>query len=597
MGGGSATGGGSAVGGGSATGGGTASGAPRVLSLSVLPARLYRNDPGASTFSALVTDPDGLQDVVGGRLVDPVSGGTYGVFTAAGSPGAYTFSIDWLTMQAVRGVTAAGVQGLERDFRAEFFDIAGNVGSGSVTMLLHCGLTGYGVCNNQCRQLGTSTNCSICDEVVPVGGACVNYTPTCPAGGSVCNGACVDLQNDSNNCGGCGVVVPTGRVCRNGAPACANATDTWCPAQNVCANLQTSASNCGACGAAVPAPRSCVDGLPACGNNETYCSAQNACANLQTSSAHCGACGNAVSRGCVAGTITPKWSLVRNPVTDSTPAPAGRYFSAMVYDASRGAMVLFGGEYGSSLQAYGDTWTWDGTAWTQLTLSPSPSARGMHGMAYDEVRQRVVLYGGYTTSVVNDLWELGPTGWQQRSQNGSLPLTADPTTLTWDSVRQRVVIMKQSSGAIWEWDGTTWTQRPVSTGASANYGVSGFDPVRNRLQLVGNGGIYVFNGTGWNLAAGNGPQNTGGTIAFDTVRNRSILFAQGPSGNMLSQTWEWSGSSWTSMNTWLSTRPVAVGGPATAWDPVRHVMVLFGGSDCRSSSSCFDSQQTWEYGQ
>jgi hypothetical protein len=268
----------------------------------------------------------------------------------------------------------------------------------------------------------------------------------------------------------------------------------------------------------------------------------------------------------------------------------------MIYDPSRSAMVLFGGEYGSSFTALGDTWTWDGTTWTQLTLSPSPPARSGHGMTYDPVRQRVVLYGGYGTSTLTDLWELGPNGWQQRTQLGSLPTTANPTTLVWDSARQRVVVMKQSTGAIWEWDGTTWTQRSVSTGASANYGVSGFDPVRNQLQLVANGGIYTFNGAGWNNPVV-GPQNLEGAAVFDTVRNRTITFAQGSSSTTYGQIWEWSGSAWTQMNNYLTTKPIAVGGPAIAWDPVRHVMVLFGGSDCRSTSSCFDARQTWEYGQ
>ena len=568
------------------------------MSLSVLPARLHRNDPGASTFSALVTDPDGLQDVVGGRLVDPVSGGTYGVFTASGASGAYTFALDWLTMQAVRGVTAAGVDGLERDFRAEFFDLAGNVGSATVTMLLHCGLTGYGVCNNQCRQLGTATNCSTCDEAVPVGGVCTNYEPRCPTGRTNCNGTCVDLQNDTNNCGTCGTVVPSGRICRNGAPACVNAAETWCPAQNVCANLQTSASHCGACGTTVAAPRTCVNGAPNCPNaGETFCSTQNVCANLQTNSAHCGTCGNAVTRGCVAGAITPQWSVAHDPVTSGTPAPAGRFSTRMVYDTSRSAMVLFGGRTDSGTY-FNDTWTWNGTAWTQLMPATSPAARSFHGMAYDTVRNRVVLYGGYNGSAyVTDLWELGPAGWELRTQAGTLPDQADATSLVWDSVRQRVVVTRLRTGALWEWDGTTWTARAFTGTLVAPNAISGFDPVRNRLQLVDNTGMRVFNNS-WNLAAGGGPQQATGDIAFDTVRNRSIIVALGPAGTTTSQTWEWSGSSWTAMNTHLPTRPKAVGAPAIAWDPVRQTMVLFGGLDCRTSTTpCTDERLTWEYRQ
>ena len=63
----------------------------------------------------------------------------------------------------------------------------------------------------------------------------------------------------------------------------------------------------------------------------------------------------------------------------------------MAYDAARQRVVLFGGFGGGHL---GDTWEWNGTNWTQLTPSTSPTARNAHAMAYDAARQRVVLLGG-----------------------------------------------------------------------------------------------------------------------------------------------------------------------------------------------------------
>ncbi len=50
----------------------------------------------------------------------------------------------------------------------------------------------------------------------------------------------------------------------------------------------------------------------------------------------------------------------------------------MTYDAARGQVVLFGGY--RSAHDFGDTWTWDGTDWTQLSPVHSPSARD--GMAW-----------------------------------------------------------------------------------------------------------------------------------------------------------------------------------------------------------------------
>ena len=44
--------------------------------------------------------------------------------------------------------------------------------------------------------------------------------------------------------------------------------------------------------------------------------------------------------------------------------------------------------------------------WTQLTPPALPTARGGHGMAYDDVRDQVVLFGGNISGVgfTNDTW-------------------------------------------------------------------------------------------------------------------------------------------------------------------------------------------------
>jgi hypothetical protein len=39
----------------------------------------------------------------------------------------------------------------------------------------------------------------------------------------------------------------------------------------------------------------------------------------------------------------------------------------MAYDQATGQLALFGGAINSGTVAYGDTWTWDGTTWTQIS--------------------------------------------------------------------------------------------------------------------------------------------------------------------------------------------------------------------------------------
>ena len=51
----------------------------------------------------------------------------------------------------------------------------------------------------------------------------------------------------------------------------------------------------------------------------------------------------------------------------------------------------------------------------QVWSSIRPAARAAHAIAYDEVRDRVVMFGGWTgyPQVFGDTWEWSPFGWVQ----------------------------------------------------------------------------------------------------------------------------------------------------------------------------------------
>lgn len=86
--------------------------------------------------------------------------------------------------------------------------------------------------------------------------------------------------------------------------------------------------------------------------------------------------------------------------------PPERAHASMAYDAAAGRVVLFGGEDDASRLYLGDTWTWDGTAWQQRTVTPAPPVRTKAGMAYDDARQQVVLFGGiaWGDDLFDDTW-------------------------------------------------------------------------------------------------------------------------------------------------------------------------------------------------
>jgi hypothetical protein len=94
----------------------------------------------------------------------------------------------------------------------------------------------------------------------------------------------------------------------------------------------------------------------------------------------------------------------------SPSGPAARTDGAAAFVAHRGVGLIYGGS-GSGTSVVADPWTWDGVAWAPLTAANPPPARVAHGMAYDSLRDVVVLFGGATPSgavfsYVGETWEL-----------------------------------------------------------------------------------------------------------------------------------------------------------------------------------------------
>ncbi len=193
-----------------------------------------------------------------------------------------------------------------------------------------------------------------------------------------------------------------------------------------------------------------------------------------------------------------EWTL-RTPAN----SPRGRNGHAMAYDSKRGRTVLFGGSYVDRddyiVHFLSDTWEWDGDNWTQLTPPTSPSGRMQPAMAYDSVRERVVLFGG-GLSPLNDTWEWDGSVWTQRIPTTS-PSPRSRHSMVFDSARGRVVMFGGYSQSrfdeTWEWDGENWTQVQVATSPPARYTFGmAYDDARARSVIFG-GSFYstVFSDT------------------------------------------------------------------------------------------------------
>src|SRR5262249_41056807 len=161
----------------------------------------------------------------------------------------------------------------------------------------------------------------------------------------------------------------------------------------------------------------------------------------------------------------------------------------LAYDPVRQRVVLFGGR--SSPNYLDDTWTWDGSTWTAQPSAARPLPRTEAAMAFDEARGVVVLFGGRNlNAVANDTWTWNGAGWpcmpagSPASRGGSAGVVGHRT-------RQRVVLAGGSDGSrnanaeVWEWDGSTWTNSLPALPEARDWPGPVYDPDTDRLLLVG----------------------------------------------------------------------------------------------------------------
>jgi hypothetical protein len=131
-----------------------------------------------------------------------------------------------------------------------------------------------------------------------------------------------------------------------------------------------------------------------------------------------------------------RWSA---PIYGSPTPPRANF--AVAYDPVSGNVVVFGGKTEFPPATLGDTWTWDGSQWTQQHPATSPTPRHLATMAYDPGSKKVLLFGGLTT----DQW----------------------------------------STETWSWDGSTWTQLAPSARPPAVAYVAAADPRTGGILVLG----------------------------------------------------------------------------------------------------------------
>jgi hypothetical protein len=299
----------------------------------------------------------------------------------------------------------------------------------------------------------------------------------------------------------------------------------------------------------------------------TFLPQQIAVANRQSDpTIDCNGTGDYMQMVAVDGVAHPFWADTRNivngnhidqiftaPVQDFAPinnwfepnpptVPSGRTGAAMAYMQSSGQIVMFGGYQADVGVLLNDTWTWNGTNWTQQHPTNSPPARWLAAMTYDAATGYALLFGGHGSSIFGDTWKWDGTNWTNLSPRTSPP-PRQATSIAYYAPNSTVLIfggsnVSQAFGDTWTWDGTTWTQLRLKTPPGARYAAA---------------------------------------MAYDQAHSLAVLFGGYNYSVELADTWTWNGSAWTKQNP--ATSPSARDGSGFDYDAFLGAPVLFGGND------------------
>lgn len=228
--------------------------------------------------------------------------------------------------------------------------------------------------------------------------------------------------------------------------------------------------------------------------------------------------------------------------------PFPRHLEEITYDKNKNKLLLFGG-----VELNGNSWMEpsilyerDGNSWKKINAQGPVGRRG-HGWIYDEGRRETILIGGACRGkTVED-------------------------SLLFD---------------VWHWSGAKWRQ--VNTNCPVKEPEAVYDPINKGILVYGDANdktsleneskaafeLWEYKKEGWKKLSGNGPDIGGSRMmAYDSERKRLVVPVFDEKGVAI---WEWDGQEW-SKNLFEKDCPHYRTRFAFAYDPVKKILVLFGG--------------------
>lgn len=234
---------------------------------------------------------------------------------------------------------------------------------------------------------------------------------------------------------------------------------------------------------------------------------------------------------------------------------------------------------------------------TSVSGPGTPAPRSGHASAYDPIRQRTIIFGGYTSAAAYDnaTWEWDGATWTMPHPGGPVGCPtgrSSPSMAFLPSIGKVVLFGGLGPGGIvgetWTWDGATWTQLAIPEPA-ARYGASLFHlpfPSDRLILFAGQttGGYtnetWQFDGAAWTQL------NPFGTLPSPRIFHAmewfpsfgfAILYGGQTNSGVVGDTHIFNGGSWSSLDVTCSPGPLA--NASISYDPGRGMLMINGGFD------------------
>jgi hypothetical protein len=184
----------------------------------------------------------------------------------------------------------------------------------------------------------------------------------------------------------------------------------------------------------------------------------------------------------------------RDGWSDVAGGPSPRSGLGVAFDPAGHDVLLFGGNAGP---VQNDTWTWDGSAWTQLHPTQAPDPR--FGMVLGWDGKHVTLFGGVAPghpTGFTDTWSWNGSNWVPASPAHSPPGTPSFTCGGSDLARGNLV-MVASDLKTYTYDGVDWTAHDVAPPRNCTNFV--WSAARQRLVMTSGTEVWEWDGSTWSL--------------------------------------------------------------------------------------------------